>query len=168
MGSLVGLCVSLVFIFHILQRFFILFFTCGSGKKEGKCYHFKLTAAEQLNKHLEINISMQYTLTLPLHTASSRVKHSHGNEALESPAPHTTAARPSERVRTNKPALTPDTPQVSSAAEQGLHSPGRNHSNSCGSTALDLEIPSTNPHLFFCRAHSSLYSKALQGFIHLH
>lgn len=107
MGSLVGLCVSLVFIFHILQRFFILFFTCGSGKKEGKCYHFKLTAAEQLNKHLEINISMQYTLTLPLHTASSRVKHSHGNEALESPAPHTTAARPSERVRTNKPALTP-------------------------------------------------------------
>lgn len=79
MGSLVGLCVSLVFIFHILQRFFILFFTWGSGKKEGKCYHLNLRAAERLNKHLKINIFMQYTLTLPLHTASSRVRRSHGN-----------------------------------------------------------------------------------------
>lgn len=79
MGSLVGLCVSLVFIFHILQRFFILFFTCGSGKKEGKCYHLKGRAAERLSRHLEINSSMQYTLTLPLHAAGSRVKRSHGN-----------------------------------------------------------------------------------------
>lgn len=45
------------------------------------------------------------------------------------------------------PALKTDTTQVSSPAEQGLESPGRNHGNSCGSTSLDLEIPSPNPHL---------------------
>lgn len=64
MGSLVGLCVSLVFIFHILQRFFILFFTYESVKRKEYVNFLKVRPAEWLNKHLEINNSMQVrTLT---------------------------------------------------------------------------------------------------------